>query len=825
MAALAACPAAAADNLTVTSPDGHLAVTLALDNQVPTYSVSRDGTTLITPSRLGFAQRNHFANGITNVRQTEVDETYTLPHGKRSTRRNHCQELTVTLDNPGDADLDVVLRVYDDAVAFRYVLPQQGGLTEFADEQTEFNFSQFASALAMDYTPDYSTHFGSHSWGELSHDGGYNEPMLVDMGSNGYALLTEADQTASMAGSRIVKGSVDGQLKLQLYATSNFRGFPFSSPWRTLILGDLATIVESSAVDNLCPASVLADDSWVHPGCVTWNWGGQDMDGTATESVWKRYVDFAAHLGWRYCLMDEGWQNRINMPAFVSYCQKNRVEPLLWFHQNNFPADYSGIRSMMQNYATQGIKGLKIDFFDGDTQDMFQKYTYMLKAAADLKLLLNFHGCTRPTGWERTYPHLLTMEAVFGGEMNLDWHHIIPASHQTNLVVTRNVIGPMDFTPGKIAEHTGKIVTFNSWCNDMATMILFESGLQCLTDCPENISYSAVDALYRQLPAGWDDIRCLEASPGRYATLARRSGDNWYVGSVSADSRVATMKLSFLNPDSTYYAYVYQEGNCRYNVDFELRSGITSNDVLQLPVSKNGGAVVVLSPSDQLPQPQGTAYEAEAYARFGGLVSNDANCSGQQYLTGVANTTRATITRVNAAVDGEYAVTIYHKLDSRNTAYLQVGNSGTKNYYTFETLDDNDNSRGLQWAIKTVYVKLKAGRNILYYGNENGVAPSIDKIVVTPTLDTQTAIASGIRSVAMTGKGSANEVNLWQEGNSIVCELLSASTLDLFSLDGRRLYSTRVQAGMSRTTVPVHGAVIASVNTGQQGYARKMVFE
>jgi hypothetical protein len=449
---------------------------------------------------------------------------------------------------------------------------------------------------------------------------------------------------------------------------------------------------------------------------------------------------------------------------------------------------------------------------------------YMLKASAYVKMMLDFHGCTRPTGWERTYPHLMTWEAVFGGEMNLDWHHMIPADHQANLVATRNVIGPMDFTPGKIAEKTGKIFTYNSWCNSIATMIVFESGFQCLTDCPENIIYSVVDPLYRQLPAGWDGIKSLEVALGRYATVARRSGANWYVGSVSADNRVAQMDLSFLHPDSTYYAYIYQEGDCRYNIDFELREGVKSTDVMRIPVTKNGGAVVVLSTSDKLPKPEGDTYEAEQYATHGGVARSDNECSGHKYLSGISRNTRAVITRVMAEVDGEYAVNIYYKLENNNTAYVQVGNGGEKNYYTFQTLADIDNSRGYHWAMKTVYVNLKAGRNIIYYGNENGVAPSLDKIIVTPTLETQQVIA-GVERVQIGEETSTNNANLRMEGASVVCEVFSPGTLDIYTLDGRLVFSTKIPAGYSKTPVPAHGAVIASVSTGQQGFARKMIFK
>lgn len=810
------------NSLTVVSPDGHLRVELGLDQSQAVFRVKRDTTSIINDSRLGFADRTAFAGGIISSKKSSINETYHLPHGKVSTYVNRCNAIQTSYDDGTGKTMTVEFRVYDDAVAFRYILPRNEGAATFSSEETTVNFATFNSGLAMNFTNDYSTYYNSHAWADLTNNGGYSEPMLIDMGDKGYCLLTEANQDERTTSCRIMKGDSDGQLRLQLYAPTTITSYPFASPWRTLILGDIHTIVESYAVDNLAEDSKVSDTSWIEAGCAAWNWGGQDMDGTASESVWRRYVDLAAHLGWRYCLIDDGWKNDMDVPAFVSYCREKNVQPILWLNQGDFSTDYNNIHNTMRQYVQQGIKGLKIDFFDGDSQDMMRKYVNMLKASAQLKMVLDLHGCTRPTGWERTYPQLLTMEAAYGGEMNLDWHHLIPASHQANLVVTRNVIGSMDFTPGKIAMKDGRIFTYNTWLNDMATMVLFESGLQCLTDCPENIVYSVVEPLYRQLPAAWDGIKCLEAAPGRYATIARRKGGNWYVAGVTSSSRMAQVDLSFLSPDSTYYAYIYSEGDCRYNVDFELRGGVRSTDKLSIAEGQNGGFVVVLSTQDTLPKPKWTTYEAENYTLVGGTKKQATDCSAGAYLTGLGNKTRAAITRVNAEADGEYAITLYYKLGSSNSAYLQVGNNGDKNYYAFETHTDKDNSHGYTWAMKTVYVTLQKGRNILYYGNDNGAAPDLDKILVTPTMQTQQAITS-INLPSATTANLNNDV-LQKSGKSVMTHLLQPGHLHVYSLAGHLLHTTTVPAGSATTRLPVDGTVIVSIDCGRQGYARKMTF-
>ena len=318
-------------------------------------------------------------------------------------------------------------------------------------------------------------------------------------------------------------------------------------------------------VDNLNPVSRLEDTSWIRPGRVAWNWAGEDRLNTGDINIAKHYVDLARHLGWEYVLIDDGWEGNFQLDDFVPYAQSQGVDVIVWYHNNSFPNNYSSCLSRFRALADLGVKALKIDFFDGDGQVTLQKYETLMRAAADANLMLDFHGCTRPTGWERTYPHVMTMEAVLGGEFLLGEPHMNQADHAVNLVVGRNVIGPMDFTPTKLAQRTGSLKThtntsenpFTTWSYQLALWTLFESGFQCLIDCPDNIIDSPIEPVLRQVPAAWDETRCLEAEVSKYATLARRSGDDWFVATVSKQARQTRLKLDFLDPDKTYTAYMY----------------------------------------------------------------------------------------------------------------------------------------------------------------------------------------------------------------------------------------------------------------------------
>ena len=495
-----------------TSPNGSLAVLLECNAAGEVfYSVSRSGVALLSRSRLGFEGRTNFMGGIGEPSVTEVSDPYDQLHGKTSHSDNHYTLLQAELltsgnevlpptRGDGEGPLTLEFRLYDDGVAFRYVM-DSGNLTTFSGELTEFNFPDFKQALALEYTGDYTWYYYQRPWSEMTNSRGYNEPVLVQRNADDTCILiTEAANYGETGASSIVRGDEEGQLRLQGITNTginpkNTIKYPFATAWRTLIIGTMRDIVESNLVNNLNPASVIKDVSWIRPGRVAWNWAGEDRQNTGDINVAKRYAELAAHLGWEYVLIDEGWEGKFTLEEFVPYAQSLGVDVIVWYHNNKFSSTYSTCLSKMRTLARQGVKGVKIDFFDGDAQNVIQKYETLLRAAAAANIMVDFHGCTRPTGWERTYPNLMTMEAVLGGEFLLDQPHMNQADHAANLVVTRNVLGSMDFTPTKLAQRTGSLKTnsntsenpFTTWGYQLALWTMFESGFQCLIDCPDNI--------------------------------------------------------------------------------------------------------------------------------------------------------------------------------------------------------------------------------------------------------------------------------------------------------------------------------------------------
>ena len=824
------------DALAATSPGGNIEVRVKVtDSGKAYYAVALDGTPLLAPSRLGIEGRSLFPSGMTAHSTTDVSDPYDLMHGKASHVENHYTELRTTLQGEGEDDsLTVCFRIYDDAVALRYEMAK-GSLKRFESERTEFSFATFRQALALEYHKSYEWYYYLHPWEELisspNNKNGYCEPMLVQAGTNTYALLTEACHTGQHAGSKIVQGSKAGSLRMELVATNDADTvstitYPFASAWRTLVVGTLPDIVESTAIQSLNPAPT-GDFSWVKPGRVAWNWAGEDRKNTGDINVAMRYVDMAEHLGWEYVLIDEGWEGNINLTTFIRYARQHGVDVIVWYHNNQFSETYSECLTKLRTLANQGVKGVKIDFFEDDRQRTITKYQTILRAAKAAKLMVDFHGSTRPTGWERTYPNLMSMEAVLGGEMLLDQPHMNQADHAANLVLTRNAIGPMDFTPTKLAQRTGSLKThsnitenpYTTWSYQLALWTLFESGFQCLIDCPDNVIDSPLEPVLRQVPAAWDETRLVEADPTKYATLARRSGEDWFVATVSKAARTARVKLDFLEPGKEYTAYIYRDGTCSFDIAFQKRK-VTSATTLGLAVKANGGATVIITTDENRPCLLATSYEAETAT--GGTKKSSDHCSGAAYKS-IRENASLKFSRVKAEADAEYAVTLYYMLpDEERRAYIQVGDDGEKLYFDFHTRDDYDRSKGLVLGMKTIYVNLKEGTNILYYGCDGGQAPDLDKITVTPTKETQDLI-DGIREPGTVLTNVSQALRL--EGNCIVCTTLDGGVLSLFDASGQLLQKTPVEAGKAKVRPKAKGFVIASLNTGSRAFAHKFIIK
>ena len=577
-----AAPAHAATSYSVASPGGAITLTVAHDAGSGTlsYSVARNGVTEIESSPLGLVTSvADFSSGLAFVSRVDkaIDQRYALPGHKKATYANRANEMTLHF-KAGGQKFDLVARASDDGIAYRYVVPGTGTLGVGA-ERSAFNLPDAAGGWAQSYVTTYE---GLYSPRASFGSGSFGMPVLVHNG-NDWLLLSESDIGSNDFASHL-EGGAGNTLRVAPAADATVTTTrPFNGPWRLAVIGGLDTIVASTLVENLSTGSQVADTSWIAPGRSAWSWraGGVQSDFTTH----LPYIDEAAALGWEYYLADEGWQDSW-APSLVDYGRARNVGIVLWVNQRDVDTEAKA-RTLFSKWAGWGVKGVKVDFFEGDSQAVMAEYETLARVAADNRLMVDFHGATKPNGLMRKWPNILTQEAVFGAEQGG-----LPASHDVSLVFTRNAIGPMDFTPINFSTAAGH----STWAHQVALAVVYSSYLQHFADHWAAYRDSVAVDFLRTVPSVWDDTRLIEGLPDQFATIARRRGAEWYVGAIAAGdaARTATIPLSFLKPGLAYTAEIYQDGGSDNDIARKTQV-VTSTSVLALPLRANGGAAVRLT--------------------------------------------------------------------------------------------------------------------------------------------------------------------------------------------------------------------------------------
>jgi alpha-glucosidase len=573
---------------TIRSPDKSITVNFLIDhNNSLIYTVFKNGEPILLESRLGLEVKDsNFKQGVTigNVTKTKkIKEHYRLVAGKKTDIRVSANQKVITLVNRKNEKLDVVLRVSNDGVGIRYQF-QTHAPREFLSESTSFRFATDAKAwlqpIAKAQTgwarvnPSYEEHYEmAIPVGTESPTGaGWVFPALFQTG-NYWVLLSEAGIQRDWHVSRLASDSLGGEYTLGvpmemeefpgrgLYANS--KG-DFISPWRTIAIGDLKNILESTLVTDLADSAAPSDWSWVKTGHASWSWVLLKDEHTVFD-VQKKFIDYAAEMKWDYTLIDAEWDKQIGdekLRELVNYAATKNIGVWVWFNSSGDWNDShqtpkselltaKAREAAFSKMAAMGIKGLKIDFFAGDGQSMMEYYLDILDAAAKHKLMINFHGATLPRGLQRTYPHLMTVEAIKGFEFTTfsqaDEDAVV--SHVAMAPFARNVYDDMDYTPmvfGDIPDITR--TTTNSF--ELAQSVLFTSGVQHFAEIPEGMAQvpDYVKKFLNDLPTYWDDVKFIEGVPGEYIVIGRRLGNEWYIAGVNAKptAQTITLDLSFV---------------------------------------------------------------------------------------------------------------------------------------------------------------------------------------------------------------------------------------------------------------------------------------
>ncbi len=616
------------------SPDGQLTVQVWLQEGRLFYQVWHQGQSLLEPSRLGLIRSDADFTGGLRLEEVgpmrRVAETYTLLAGKRRINHYEANERIYRLRNAQGRPLEVVFRVSNDGVAFRYRFPENDPTPrEILEELTTFDFPDSARAWLQPLAepksgwrqtnPSYEEYYLQDiPVGTPSPMAGWVFPVLFRVGPH-WVLITEADVDSTFCGARLrpqapggayrigypdAREAIPGQGHLPRSA------LPWQTPWRVLAAGDLKTIVESTLGTDLAAPAIAIDTTFLRPGRASWSWALR-KDPSITYDVQRRFIDYAAEMGWEYTLIDVNWDSTIGydrVAELARYAAARGVGLWLWYNSSgdwntttyrpkSRLLTHTDRQREFARLAAMGIRGIKVDFFGGDSRSMIRYYHEILQDAAAHRLMVNFHGCTLPRGWARTYPHLMTMEAVRGFEFVTFTQEGADreANHAAMLPFTRNVFDPMDYTPLSLGEIPGVVRrTTNGF--QLALTVLFTSGVQHFAETPEGMRGmpEAVQVFLREVPVVWEETRFVDGWPGRFVVLARRAKDGrWYVAGINGEATLRTVSLAlpFLQPGQTGLLLTDGETARSFRIDT-----LRYQSPLTVSMRPNGGFVLVWSP-------------------------------------------------------------------------------------------------------------------------------------------------------------------------------------------------------------------------------------
>ena len=797
-----------AEDFTVTSPDGHLKATVCLTDGKLSYSVSSDDRTIVNESPLGLTTSLiDLTEGLELVEAVNgsVDDAYTLPVGKRSQYRDHCNTLSV-LTQKDTWQLNVLFRLYDDGFAFRYVVPKFGGHTTatLTSEDSRIRVANIVSTTACQFignkgnNPNYPyeglyTNYTDWETLRAAGDARFNSPSLIYNGRD-YLLISEADNRRIFCTSLTKAEAPEGEFSYSWTgATKDYAedkahniscSLPAYTPWRMVVCGDIKAIFETTMTENLCPPTTMTDLSWIKPGVSAWYWGGSDGNkdevveayGGHREGEWA-HCELSAEMGWPYYLIDAGWSSSW-ITDFVNDANAKGVDCLLWQNANlNSSQNLSNDKmdATLKKWQGWGIKGIKADFWEDDSKQTMTRLENFYRAAAKYKMLVNLHGCTRPSGLRRTYPHIMTQEGIYGGEQNF-WHSKNnTAFEHLSVLFTRNVVGAMDYTPGDFATWRGSILTQRSMGHHMALLTLFESGIVHIAECPQNLRYFIGRDIMKRFPTAWDESLLLEGDPLRYATVARRKGSDWWVSGISVGERTCRVRFDFLEEGTTYTAYIYRDGSCRSDLKFEKKQ-VTKGKTLTIKEISEGGFLMQVSPDGNLDVPlERTIYEAESTSNTltGSAKRKDydaLHASGGSFVGDLGLGAKIQFNRIKASHTGDYILTIYYITRNDRPAKLFVNDVQIGDTITFKNNGDctsSWNPDGMGWKMIPVTLNVGSRNTITIQAYDDLWAPNFDRITIHPVLSDE----------EVTGIGTPYEACRASESH------------ELYTLDGRKLAS------------------------------------
>jgi alpha-glucosidase len=629
----------AAQPLTVTSPSGAIAVTVTAGADLA-WSVTMDGRPVLLPSRIALAlDGNRTLGAPAFVRATttrSIDQVlHPVVRVKRADVRDRFNERRINFAG----DYSLIVRAYDDGVAYRFVTKLPGDI-EVRGEEATLRFAGDHSMYFPEETSFLSHQERSYKRVKISEVGSRfsSLPAIVEVSGGPKVAITEAD-LFDYPGMDLTGGADPNSLKglfpyypakvelgrdrdekvvtrePYMAKTRGTREFP----WRVLVLAARdATLLDTDIVYRLASESRLVDTSWIRPGKVAWDWWnfnniyGVPFRAGVNTDTYEHYIDFAAEHGIEYVILDEGWYKLgdlmtqmpdIDMEAIAAHARAKNVGLVMWVIWKTLDMQMA---QALDQFEKWGVKGIKVDFMQREDQWMVNFYERTAREAATRKLLVDFHGAYKPTGLYRTYPNVVTSEGVLGLEQS-KWGDLASPDNAVTFPFMRMMAGPVDYTPGAMMNATkadfkpvfNRPMSQGTRCQQLAMYVVFESPLQMLADSPSNYRKEPESlAFVAAVPTVWDETRVLSAAIGEHILVARRSGRDWYVGALTNwTARDLGVPLAFLG-DGQWEADVYKDGpNAdRAGVDYAReKRPVSGADRLSIHLAPGGGWVAKIT--------------------------------------------------------------------------------------------------------------------------------------------------------------------------------------------------------------------------------------
>lgn len=629
-----------AEDKKVVSPDGKLAVTVVVDNGVPTYSILYNGKVFLQQSPLGL---NTNVGDLTQelsmneeVSYSKVDESYELPNIKQSKVHYEANKGIFSFLKEDKPAFDVVFQVSNNDVAFKYkvypqrrrqvcVVNQEATGFVFPQGTTTFLTAQSKAMVGFARTmPSYEIPYNvDAAMGENGQGNGYTFPCLFKVNDNGWVLISETGVDSRYCGGKLI-GHADGlyTIGFPMDEENNGNGTsspgittPGETPWRTITVGEtLAPIVETTIPFSVVKSRYEASQKYQYSKG-SWSWI-MKMDGATVYDVQKDYIDFSAAMGYNTILVDALWDTQIGrdkIEELANYGKSKNVALFLWYNSNGYWNDApQGPRGIMDNPITRrkemawmksiGVRGIKVDFFGGDKQMTMKLYEDILYDANDYGILVIFHGCTIPRGWERMYPNYAASEAILASE-NLHFGQGSCDNEAFNGCLhpfIRNAVGSMDFGGSALNKFYNSNNTPNRGSKRMtsdvyalATAVLFQSGVQHFALAPNNLIDAPEWAInfMKEVPTLWNEVRFIDGYPGKYVVLARRHGSKWYIAGINAqkETLIIKAKLPMITGGSEIRLYSDDD-----QLNGKLSTiKLSNNQEIELSIPGNGGALIV----------------------------------------------------------------------------------------------------------------------------------------------------------------------------------------------------------------------------------------